>query len=160
MIYQLNNIFLVDISSIMNLDTPSSTILYSIEEAIKAYRKLSLKNIKSVISDITVDQALILLIANDKRLTQTEIADLIFKDYASMTRIISLMIKKNYVLKTTNKEDKRISLLNITEKGKVAIQLLTPIINQNRKMALNGLSGTELDNLKITLNKITQNCKK
>ena len=151
---------MIDISNTLNLETPSSTILYSIEKSIKAYRKLSFQNIKKVISDITVDQALVLLMVYEKQISQTEIADLIFKDYASMTRIISLMIKKDYLLKTTGQNDKRIATLIITKKGEAAIKLLSPIINQNRKTALEGISIYELENLKDNLDKITQNCKK
>jgi DNA-binding MarR family transcriptional regulator len=151
---------LLDISSIMNSHNPVASIFYSIEEAIKAYRKLSLKEIKSVISDITVDQALILQMINDKQRTQTEIADLIFKDYASMTRIIGLMVKKDYLIKTTDENDRRASILKITFKGEATLKQLTPIIKQNRETALKGLTIKDLSNLKSTLNKINQNCKK
>lgn len=140
--------------------TPFDTIFYSIEETIKAYRKLSLKEIKNAISDITVDQALILQMINDKQLTQTEIADLIFKDYASMTRIIGLMVKKNYLIKTTNENDRRASVLKTSPKGELALKQLIPIINQNRETALNNLTIEDLNNLKHILNKINQNCKK
>lgn len=144
----------------MNLNNPSFTIFYSIEEAIKAYRKLSLRKIETVIPDITVDQALVLQLINEQKLTQTEIADLIFKDYASMSRIIALMIKKDFLLKETDKNDGRVSILKITKKGESALKQLVPIINQNRKTALEGLTSEELENLKKMLNKITQNSKK
>lgn len=144
----------------MNLNNPFATIFYSIEEAIKAYRKLSLKEIKNVIPDITVDQALILQMINNKQQTQTEIADLIFKDYASMTRIVGLMTKKDYLIKTINEKDRRVSILKITHKGELALKQLIPIINQNRETALKGLKLEDLNNLKNTLNKINQNCKK
>ncbi|PHR16671.1 MAG: MarR family transcriptional regulator [Fluviicola sp.] len=144
----------------MNLNNPSFTIFYSIEEAIKAYRKLSLRKIETVIPDITVDQALVLQLINEEKLTQTEIADLIFKDYASMSRIIALMIKKDFLLKETDKNDGRVSILKITKKGESALKQLVPIINQNRKTALEGLTSEELENLKKMLNKITQNSKK
>ncbi|WP_299442403.1 MarR family transcriptional regulator [uncultured Aquimarina sp.] len=143
----------------MIFNNPSSTIFYAIEEAIKAYRKLSAKEIKKVISDITVDQALILQIISENQITQTEIADLIFKDYASMTRIISLMIKKEYVIKTVNQQDKRAAVLKITKKGEISLKKLTPIINKNRQISTNGISQTELEQLKTILNTITQNCK-
>ena len=151
---------MLDISNTLNLETPSTTVLYAIEEAIKAYRNFSLQHIKKVISDITVDQALVLLMVHDKQFTQTEIADLIFKDYASMTRIIGLMIKKDYILKSTDVTDKRIAVLRITPKGAEAVQLLLPIIHQNRKTALNGLSMQDLEHLKSSLHKITKNCTK
>ncbi|MDH7444963.1 MarR family winged helix-turn-helix transcriptional regulator [Aquimarina sp. 2201CG14-23] len=143
----------------MNVNNPSSTIFYAIEEAIKAYRKLSAREIKKVISDITVDQALILQIISENQITQTEIADLIFKDYASMTRIIGLMIKKEYIIKTVNEQDKRAAVLKITNKGEISLKKLSPIINTNRQIAIDGITPNELMQLKTILNKITQNCK-
>jgi len=144
---------------IMNLDTPTNTVLYSIEEAIKAYRKLCQKNISQIIPDITVDQGLILMMLDNTDKTQSEIADLIFKDYASMTRIIKLMINKNYLIKTTSNEDKRKVELHITNKGKKVLKQLAPIIQENRNTALNNISEGEMEQLYKTLRKITNNCK-
>jgi len=143
----------------MKFNTQTTTVLYSIEEAIKAYRKLSQYNISSIVSDITVDQTLILLVLENSEKTQTEIADIVFKDYASMTRIIKLMIDKGYLKKSKNEHDKRKAQLEITNKGKKELKKLRPIIEKNREIALNGISEEELIQLYSTLNKITQNCK-
>ncbi|REH52428.1 MarR family transcriptional regulator [Tenacibaculum gallaicum] len=142
----------------MNFNTPTTTALYSIEETIKAYRKLSQHNITQIVPDITVDQALILLILENNNKTQTEIADLVFKDYASMTRIVKLMITKNYLTKTTDSKDKRKAKLEITDHGKEIIKKLKPIIQKNRETALNAISDEELEQLYRTLQKITKNC--
>lgn len=142
----------------MKFRTPTGTVLYSLEEASKAYRKLSFKNISKVIPDITIDQALILIIINESELTQSEIADLIFKDYASMTRILNLMIKKKYISKTVDEKDKRKAKITITKKGISAIEKLNPIIDENRKTALRAISITEQKSFYSTLNKIIQNC--
>lgn len=142
----------------MNFQTPTRTVLYSIEEAIKAYRKLSQKNISTIIPDITIDQALILIIINQDNHTQSEIADLVFKDYASMTRIINLMISKDYVNKTIDNKDKRKTNLKITKKGKKVLEKLKPIIIKNRNSALANISEKEMQTLFETLQKITSNC--
>lgn len=142
----------------MNFDTPTNTVLYSIEETIKAYRKLSQQNISSVVPNITVDQALILIIIDRNDKTQSEIADLVFKDYASMTRIVKLMIDKNYLTKTIDDTDKRKTKLKITKNGKEIIEKINPMIKKNRETALNTISDKELKQLNTILNKITQNC--
>ena len=160
MIYQVIYVFLLDISNKMNLKNPTSTVFYSIEETIKAYRKLSQKNIKTLIPDITVDQALILQFIDEEQLTQTEIADKIFKDYASMTRIVALLIEKKYVTKEIDDNDRRVAVLKITKNGKKTLNQLIPIIEENRKTALNGLTSDEVNRLKQILKKITKNCKK
>ncbi|WP_408027725.1 MULTISPECIES: MarR family winged helix-turn-helix transcriptional regulator [Tenacibaculum] len=142
----------------MKFNTPTTTVLYSIEETIKAYRRLSQHNISQIVPDITVDQALILLLLENNDKTQTEIADLVFKDYASMTRIVKLMMNKDYLIKKTDNQDKRKAKLEITEKGKIIIKKLKPIIQVNRETALSTISEEELEQLYKTLQKITKNC--
>lgn len=144
----------------MKNNNPTQTVLYSIEQAIKEYRKISQKNIEKVVSDITVDQCLVLIILNKNAdCSQKEIANLIFKDNASITRIIELMVKKDYLTREINETDRRKFTLKITEKGKNTITLLSPVIQQNRKTALNGLSDTEIELLDKILDKIISNCK-
>ncbi|WP_164977494.1 MarR family winged helix-turn-helix transcriptional regulator [Ancylomarina salipaludis] len=142
----------------MKFNTPTTTVLYSIEETVKAYRKLCQQNISKVVPNITVDQALILIVIDRNNMSQSEIADLVFKDYASMTRIVKLMIDKNYLSKALDDHDKRKTKLKITELGKAIIEKLNPMIELNRETALNALTDKELEQLHKILSKITQNC--
>ncbi|MBF4515951.1 MarR family transcriptional regulator [Flavobacterium sp. ANB] len=139
---------------------PTGTVLYTIEQTIKEYRKICQKNIEKIVSDITVDQCLVLIILNENaKIAQIEIAKLIFKDNASITRIIELMVKKDYLIREVNAIDKRKSNLIITQKGIQTIELLKPVIAQNRKTALNDLSLDEIEFLDKILHKIISNCK-
>ncbi|WP_430401614.1 MarR family winged helix-turn-helix transcriptional regulator [Fluviicola sp.] len=144
----------------MSLKNPTGTVLYSIEQAIKEYRKVSQRNIEKIVKDITVDQCLILMILDkDSEISQKEVADLIFKDKASITRMIELMVKKDYLTRTIHPEDRRKFNLEITEKGKETLGLINPTIQINRQTALNGLSLEEINFLDKTLKKIITNCK-
>lgn len=145
----------------MKLKNPTGTALYSIEKAIKEYRKLAQKNISKVVNDITVDQCLILIILNDnKTISQNELANLVFKDNASITRMIELMVKKEYLKRTIHQEDRRKFNLEITNKGIETLQLIQPVVKANRQTALEGLSLEEITSLDKILNKIIINCKK
>lgn len=144
----------------MKQKNPTGTVLYTIEQTIKEYRKISQKNIGEIVNDITVDQCLVLLILNENlNYSQKEIATLIFKDNASITRIIELMVKKEYLIRKINELDRRKFNLEITEKGISTIELLSPVIKQNRTTALYGLSTDEIELLDKILNKIITNCK-
>ncbi|SDY47926.1 transcriptional regulator, MarR family [Flavobacterium aquidurense] len=144
----------------MQMKTPTGTVLYTIEQTIKEYRKICQKNIQKIVSDITVDQCLVLIILNEKpKIAQIEMAKLMFKDNASITRIIELMVKKNYLIREPDEFDKRKSKLIVTEKGEKTIVLLSPIFKLNRKTALDGLSMDEIELLDKLLNKIISNCK-
>ncbi|OXB08192.1 MarR family winged helix-turn-helix transcriptional regulator [Flavobacterium pectinovorum] len=145
----------------MKLENPTGTALYSIEKAIKEYRKLAQKNITKVVKDITIDQCLVLIILNDNQnISQKELANLVFKDNASITRMIELMVKKQYLNRTIHLEDRRKFNLEITNKGITTLELMKPVIKINRKTALDGLSLEEIALLNKTLNKIIANCKK
>ena len=142
----------------MNLTIPSKTVFYTIDKTIKSYRKFAQKNISKVVNDITIDQKLILHYLNDyPELNQKEIAELVFKDNASMTRMINIMVKKNYLNRSMNDEDRRRYNLEITDKGKEVLVKLPPVIMSNRQKALEGITKEELIQLEKTLNKILSN---
>jgi len=138
---------------------PKQSIFYTIEKTIKEYRKYAQHNIVKHINDITLDQALVLtIIDTEPDISQKEIANFLYKDYASLTRIIELMVEKNYVTRQTNEADRRRFKLIITEKGKTALKKIIPIIKTNRESAILGLSQEEVSQLKTFLNKIIINC--
>jgi len=140
---------------------PKQTLFYTIERAIKEYRKYAQHNILEHINDITLDQALVLtIIDTEPSISQKEIANFLYKDYASLTRIIELMVEKNYVTRQTNKADRRRFNLIITKKGNTALKKILPIIKANRESAILGLSQQEVSQLNTLLNKIIINCKK
>jgi len=145
----------------MNLALPSETIFHVVESTIKEYRKFAQKNISEKIKDITIDQGLVLLFLNDHPdLTQKEIAELVFKDNASMTRMINTMVQKKHLKRSMNKEDRRRYKIEITKKGKQVLETLPPIIHHNRNASLKGITKNELKQLEIILGKIKTNCTK
>ena len=145
----------------MNLALPSETVFHVIESTIKEYRKYAQKNISEKIKDITIDQGLVLLFLNDHPdLTQKEIAELVFKDNASMTRMINTMVQKKHLKRSMNKEDRRRYKIEITKKGKEVLETLPPIIHHNRNSSLKGITKNELKQLETILGKIKANCTK
>ncbi|AGY53684.1 MarR Family Transcriptional Regulator [Bacteroidales bacterium CF] len=56
--------------------------------------------------------------------SQQEIADKIKKDKNSVTKLIDALEKKDYVKRTTFKQDRRLNLINITESG---LQIKDPV---------------------------------
>lgn len=139
---------------------PPKTVFYTIEKTIKSYRKFSQRNFLKVVDDITIDQKLILQYINEfPELSQKEIAELVFKDNASLTRMIDLMVKKGFLVRSENQADRRRHKIEITPKGKEVLNKLTPVISDNREKALSGLTQEDLDELDRLLNKILVNLK-
>ena len=145
----------------MNLAVPSETIFHVIESTIREYRKFAQKNISEKIKDMTIDQGLVFLFLNEHPdLTQKEIAELVFKDNASMTRMINTMVQKKYLKRSMNNEDRRRYKIEITKKGKDVLETLPPIIHYNRNSSLKGITKNELKQLETILGKIRANCAK
>jgi DNA-binding MarR family transcriptional regulator len=145
----------------MNLPLPSETIFHVIESTIKAYRKFAQQNISEQLQDMTIDQGLALIFLNEHpELTQKEIAELVFKDNASMTRMINTMVEKKHLKRTINTEDRRRYKIKITDKGKDVLKTLPPIIHHNRNSSLQGITKNELNQLETILGKIRANCTK
>ncbi|MDX2360964.1 MAG: MarR family transcriptional regulator [Crocinitomicaceae bacterium] len=137
----------------------TKTVFYSIERTIKEYRKFAQNNISAKVKDITVDQALILFfLKKHPELSQQEIATLVFKDKASVTRMINLMVSKGYLERSINEENRRRFKLEITDVGEKVLFDLAPIISNNRNKALQGITEEEVIQMETTLNKIISNC--
>lgn len=142
------------------MSVPSKTVFYTIEKTIKSYRKFAKKNFLKVVNDITIDQKLILQYINDcPELNQKEIAELVFKDNASLTRMIDIMVNKKFITRSMNEQDRRRYKIEITSKGKQVLNMLEPVIADNREKAFSGITETELMQLESTLNKILNNLK-
>ena len=137
------------------------TVFYALDKAIKSYRQFAQRNIRERRIDITIDQWLTLKTIKDyPDLTQKEIAEIVFKDYASVTRIIELLVAGGYLKRSFHHTDRRRYKLELTPQGEDVYKKLVPIVQQNRQTALQGLSENDIQQLKGLLQKITDNCSK
>ncbi len=132
---------------------------YTIERAIKTYRQLAQRRLVAAGSSITVDQWLVLnVIEAEPGIQQGQIADLVFKDKASITRMIDLLVEAELVVRTIPADDRRTVKLKLSRKGTKQLAALMPIVTRYREQALKGITAQEIMALKATLNKIMTNC--
>lgn len=138
-----------------------SVIFYTIDRAIRTYRQYAQAQLKKHGYTITIDQWLIIkCLLENPSTTQLEISELVFKDNASVTRIINLLVKAKYVSRKINKTDRRRSILKVTQLGIDTISAIDQIVLINRSHALNGLSNDEIETTSKVMATITINCKK
>ena len=136
-------------------------IFYSLDKTIKTYRQFAQKRFLEQGFDITIDQWLVLNAIYEKPdITQFDIAGKVFKDTASVTRIIDLLIKKGLLKREVHSSDRRRFTLELTTEGRKLINKITGVVEQNRAIALQGITEKELIRMKETLNEIIDNCKK
>ncbi|WP_336959451.1 MarR family transcriptional regulator [Chryseobacterium contaminans] len=137
----------------------NSIIFYNIDKAIRAYRNYAQRQLKAHGFSITIDQWLIIkAILENPGITQNEIGDLVFKDNASVTRIIDLMVKSGYITRNVHPDDRRKTNLEVTDSGKKVIKEVQDIVENNREVALKGVSKDELEMMYSALLKISENC--
>ncbi|WP_038265613.1 MarR family winged helix-turn-helix transcriptional regulator [Zhouia amylolytica] len=138
---------------------PNETIFYAIERAIKEYRRMAQKRISKSIPKITIDQAMVLIFLKKyPKLSQKELAKLVFKDAASVNRTIDLMTRNGYLEKSLNPSDKRRYHLSVTVFGGRTLDEMQELIKQNRSMALKGITDNEIEQVDHILQKIIENC--
>jgi MarR family transcriptional regulator for hemolysin len=132
---------------------------YLLDKAIRTYRIYSQKKLRENGFKITVDQWLIIkVLMENPGISQQNIAEKAFKDNASVTRIIDLLVKSKYLDRKVNPKDRRTSILKVTAAGEDIINKVQDLVLQNRKMAQTGITIEELENLNATLKKIIKNC--
>jgi MarR family transcriptional regulator, transcriptional regulator for hemolysin len=136
-------------------------IFYSLDKTIKTYRQFAQKRFFEQGFDITIDQWLVLNAIYEKPdITQQEIAGKVFKDTASVTRIIDLLIKKELLIRDAHSTDRRRFTLELTNEGRKLMIKIIDVVEKNRDIALQDISDKELIRMKETLNHIIDNCKK
>lgn len=135
-------------------------IFYSIDRAIRTYRQYSQKLIKARGFEITIDQWLVMkALLENPGIRQQQLAELVFKDNASITRIIELLVQNGYLHREVHSSDRRMTNLTVTQKGMKMLQDLQPLIMENRRKALENIDDRMIAQAKKMLDQIALNCK-
>jgi MarR family transcriptional regulator, transcriptional regulator for hemolysin len=134
-------------------------LFYSLESATKAYRRFAQARLASAGIDITIDQWLVLKTINESAdITLQQVGVAVFKDFASITRIVQLLERKGLLRRRPHPSDGRRSELALTNAGESVIRTVEPIAQANRRHALEGIDADEVARLRAVLKRITDNC--
>lgn len=137
----------------------NDTFLYTIDKCFRSYNQFAQKNVRKAGYDITIDQWLILKsVSENPDITQNDIGKIVFKDNASITRIIQLLVKGDYLIRKPHKNDRRRTQLILTKTGEKITREVNEIAYKNRTAALKGVDSKLLDEMKATLEAIIANC--
>ena len=109
------------------------SVFYNLDKAIRTYRQFAHEQLTAMGLNITVDQWLVLkaLHENPER-SQHDIAAAVFKDHASFTRIVELLVQKGFLLRELHPTDRRRFSLRITKNGSGLLREMQPIMIQVR----------------------------
>lgn len=137
----------------------NDTLLYTLDKCFRTYHQFSQRNVRQAGYDITIDQWLILKsVAENPDITQNDIGKIVFKDNASITRIIQLLVNAGYLYRENHVTDRRRVNLTLTESGKKITIDINEIAKQNRAAALKDVDQQSIEEMKILLQKIICNC--
>jgi DNA-binding MarR family transcriptional regulator len=129
-------------------------LYYLIEKTNKVIRRYSQVRFTEAGIEVTVDQWLVLKkISDSERITQIELANAIFKDRASITRILDLLLEKRLVRKEEG-SDRRAYELTLTANGQKFMEQAMVIVKNVRKKGMEMMSEKEQEQLRISLQKI------
>ncbi len=108
--------------------------------------------------DLTKEQMIVLKKLHDQDgLNQNELAFLTLRNKSSLTRLLSKMENKKYIIRNQCKKDKRINKVFITDLGKEIFQKSRPTIKYMMDTVEHNISAKEKEQIIKTLKKIQFN---
>ena len=138
----------------------NDTFFYNLEKSVKTYRQYFQNQLKANGFDITLDQWLRLnTIFENPNISQNEIAEKVFKDTASVARIIELLVQNGFLTRSIHPTNRRMFQLSITDKGNETIEKLSGLVQVFRKNAVLGISPDVLKETQSIMKTIIANCK-
>jgi len=133
-------------------------LYYLIDKTNKVARRYSQESFANGGHDITVDQWLVLKkIWDNEQINQAELAASLFKDTASITRTLQLLVKKKLVKKEFKENDRRHLLLSLTAKGEQLYKQLLPLVKTMRIQGVKDFTDTEREQIRKLLMKMIKN---
>ena len=132
---------------------------YSLESTLKSYRRFAQARLQESGIDITIDQWLVLkTIDESPDITQQQVGTAVFKDFASVARIVQQLERKGFLQRKPHPNDRRRSELVLTRSGHSLLRTLEPIIRAYRGEALNGVAKEDVERMRRAFSRITANC--
>ena len=131
---------------------------FLLDRTARKVKQYAQQRFKSGEFDVTVDQWLILKnLSENGHLSQTQLANLVFKDHPTLTRILDLLCKKGYVERMPHPQDRRSFQLHLTDSGVEKVRHLRPQILEIREKAWENLDEKDFEEFKRILDTIYEN---
>lgn len=141
------------------MENLNDTMLYTLDKCFRTYNQFAQRNVRQAGYDITIDQWLILKsVAENPTITQNDISKIVFKDNASITRIIQLLVNAGYLMREAHPSDRRRVTLTLTDSGYEVTEKVNEIAIQNRAKALKNIDEKSIEQMRQLLLQVMANC--
>ena len=110
---------------------------------------------------LTRQQVILLkILFHDGPFVQNDLAFLTDRDKTSLTRLLSVMEKKNLVARITSPADKRVNLVHLTKHGEKVMNETMPVLLETIMQMQDGISQEDQDTVIGVMKKIQDNIEK
>jgi DNA-binding MarR family transcriptional regulator len=131
---------------------------FLLDRTARRVKQYAQKKFKELNLNVTVDQWLLLKhLYENNSMKQNELAELLFKDNPTLTRIIDLLCEKGLTIRKQHPNDRRSFQVELTRQGRKKVDDMKPKINDIRLRAWDGLSEKDFAQFKKVLNTIYNN---
>ena len=132
---------------------------FILEKTAKKMKQAFQRLLKDLDAGITADQWVVLdtLYKHNNGISQMEIGEIVYKDAATLTRIIDILCDKGLTERTLDINDRRRFIVCLTSAGKTKVKELLPAIRAFRRQGWSGLSTTQMEDLKHILDRVFNN---
>jgi DNA-binding MarR family transcriptional regulator len=131
---------------------------YMLAQTFKGFKNQMASEFKCLEAGLTFEQYVILHLLNSNAvIIQQDLANHMQKDKSIIVRQINGLIEKKYVVRLTNKEDKRKNNLILTDAGIEILRQSKKIALEVNQKLLSGINEKELEVFRNVLNKIQEN---
>jgi MarR family transcriptional regulator, transcriptional regulator for hemolysin len=108
--------------------------------------------------NLTTEQWLVLLkLSKQNKISQKLLAEVSGKDQSTLTRILDILERKDFIERHISKEDRRSFTIHITEEGLCICKNVTPFLEEIFKDMLKGISHEKLKIFSEVLLQIDEN---
>jgi DNA-binding MarR family transcriptional regulator len=137
----------------------SSKLLgYMLGQSLRVFKNQMLTEFKEKEIELSIEQFVILSLLNSNcELIQRDLASQLQKDKSIIVRQINCLLENQFVVRMTNKDDKRVKNLILTKKGFDRLNQMKEIASEVSSKLLTGISENELEVFQNVLLKIREN---
>lgn len=135
------------------LITPLTLYMEYINLKYDAFLKEKLKDLDITTGDLTY----LINIFYHEKLSQRQLADILYVSEANVAKILKRLEKKGYIERVKDENNKSRKLINLTEKGNLTTYSLIKITYEWENKITDNFTDKEVSNLKEVLYELTQN---
>jgi DNA-binding MarR family transcriptional regulator len=131
---------------------------FLLDRTAKRVKQYAQQRFKELGFNVTVDQWIVLKHLHEhEEMKQNELAELLFKDNPTLTRIIDLLCDKGLTVRNIHPQDRRSFVVSLTKEGVKKVQQMSPKVKDIRLKAWEGLTERDFNQFKKILNSIYDN---